>query len=143
MADFTERSVNFNLTVSALFLLKALLAARFRNQKSFSLLRQVFIERLSVDCLVILPSIMAARVTTATFTYNYILVLLILVGSELTILLANAKYLAQKSRIEVIEQLQPSQAPDFISHFNLRTKSVVAFINTWKASKYLVGTLGD
>lgn len=41
-----------------------------------------------------------------------------------------------------MEMLQASQRIDYISHFNSRSKSIVAYINTLRATTQLVHSLG-
>ena len=55
LANFTERSITFNIIVSAGFLAKSLIGARYRKRTSFSLLREYVIQRLLMDCVIILP----------------------------------------------------------------------------------------
>jgi magnesium-transporting ATPase (P-type) len=105
LANFTERSIQFNIVISAAFLSKCLIGLRFRNIASFSEMRQYFIIRLTVDTVLILPIIVYYKLRSATYTYNYIIVIITLVVSELIIILKNSKNLYQKSIVENIEYL--------------------------------------
>ena len=116
---------------------KCIIGMRYRNIASFSVLRQYFIIRLAADTVLILPIVVYFKLRSATYTYNYIIVIITLVISELVIMLKNSKNLYQKSIVETIEGLSPSQEVDFISHFNSRSRSFVAYVNTWKAAKYI------
>lgn len=142
MANFTERSVEFNLVVSLAFLLKCLIGAQFRMINSFQALRKLIVIRLLADCFCILPIIIYYRYFSFTYTYNYVIIIFCLCISELILILKHVIYLYSKSMVECIEELQASQKVDFISHFNTKSKSVVAYINTFKAAKYLNNTLG-
>lgn len=51
----------------------------------------------------ILPMIVYYKLRSATYTYNYIIVIITLVVSELIILLKNTKNLYSKSIVENIE----------------------------------------
>jgi hypothetical protein len=102
------------------------------------MLRTYFIHRFLVNCMLILPLIVIYQVWSATYTYNLIIVLIVLLLSELAITLGHSKYLYKKSVVELVEEIQPSQQPDFISHFNSKTRSIVAYLNSWKATKYLI-----
>jgi hypothetical protein len=106
----------------------------YRNIASFSVLRQYFIIRLAADTVLILPIVVYYKLRSATYTYNYIIVIITLVISELVIMLKNTKNLYKKSIVEIIEGLQDGQELDFISHFNSRSRSFVAYVNTWRAA---------
>ena len=72
---------------------------------SFVTLRHLFIMRLAADTFIILPIIIIYKLSSATYSYNYIIVLIILVISELVIILKNLKNLYSKTIIENIEQI--------------------------------------
>jgi hypothetical protein len=141
LSNFTERSIEFNLIVAAAFLAKALFGTSLRKSKSFHLLRTYIMKRLALDCALILPLIVFYKTYSATSSNNLLIVLGVLTLSEVGILLTFGRFLFKKSKIECIEDLQPSQGPDFISHFNSRKKSIVTFINTYRASKFIVSKL--
>ena len=105
-------------------------------------LRLYFITRLIVDIVLILPLVIYFKMTSATYSYNYFIVVGVLVLSELIILLKHIKNLYKKTIIECIEQIQDSQEVDFISHFNSQTRSFISYINTWKAANFLVKHMG-
>jgi hypothetical protein len=88
LANFTERSQQFNLVISGAFLCKCIIGTQFR-QSSFSKLREYFILRLTADAVLILPIVVYYKLRSATYTYNYIIVILTLVISELILLLKN------------------------------------------------------
>jgi predicted nucleic acid-binding protein len=123
--------------ISAAFLSKCLIGSRFRRN-SYTLFRDYFILRIVADAAIILPIVVYYKLRSATYTYNYIIVMLTLTLSEIALLLKNLRHLYRKSIVESIESLQPSQQVDFISHFNTRSRSFVAYINTWKAASFLL-----
>lgn len=108
LANFTERSQQFNIVISAAFLSKSLIGIQYREKASFSLLRQYFIMRLAADTILILPLVVYYKLFSATYTYNYIIVIITLVLSELVLILKNTKNLYKKSIVELIESLQES-----------------------------------
>jgi len=142
MANFTARSIEFNLVISGLFLLKSIMGARMRHLNSFLVLRKFMAVRLLLDGLLILPVIGYYRYWSVTYTYNYLIVVIVIMITELVLVLNHLPHLYKRSIIECMEQLQPSQKIDFISHFNSKSKSVVGYVNTFKATKYLTQQLG-
>ena len=103
VANFTARSIRFNITVSAAFLVKCLLGTKFRHHKSFTLFRLFFIQRLLVDVVLILPIVITFKLTSATYSYNYVIVVVVLTLAELAIFLRNITHLYKKTIVECIE----------------------------------------
>lgn len=58
--------------------------------------------------------------------------------SELGILVWHFRKLYTKSIIECMESIEESQKVDYISHFNTKSRSFAAYINTYKATEMLV-----
>ena len=104
IANFTERSVLFNVVISAAFLSKALISAHMRNQKSFSLVRKLTVIRLGADCL-ILPILVYFKYFSKAYAYNFYVVLIIMALTELGYLLNHFRHLGRKSIIECLEQI--------------------------------------
>ena len=107
MANFTERSVMFNLVISGAFLSKVMISAHMRSSKSFSVVRKLTVIRLGADCL-ILPLLIYFKYFTKAYTYNYFVVLIILALTELGYLMHHFRHLGNKSIIECLEQISPS-----------------------------------
>ena len=105
LANFTERSIQFNIVISIAFLVKCLIGGKYRNNASFVRLRLHIITRLAIDICLILPIIFIYKLNSATYTYNYIIVLITLVVSEILVLVKNGRNLYSKTIIESIEQV--------------------------------------
>jgi len=82
---------------------KAFLGGRYRHHRSFLKLRLYFVTRLLVDIGLILPLVVVFRISSATYSYNYLIVVGAVVVSELIIVLRYAKDLYKKTVIECIE----------------------------------------
>ena len=105
LADFTARSIQFNIVISLFFLAKVLLSARYRLYKSFTTLRNLVTNRLAIDAIVILPVVALYRARSATSSYNILIVFILLSVSELIILIRYAANLFLVNSIEVLEAL--------------------------------------
>ena len=103
LANFTERSIQFNIVVSMAFLVKCIVGGKYRNHASFVRLRLHIITRLAIDICLILPIIFIYKINSATYTYNYIIVIITLVVSEIFVLVKNSSNLYTKTIIESIE----------------------------------------
>ena len=108
MANFTERSIQFNLVISSSFLVKSCLGMYMRNIKSYKALRKLMIYRLMIDTVVIMPIIGYYQHTSLAYTYNYIIILFCIVISELILILKHCPHLYKKTIIESMETVQPS-----------------------------------
>jgi hypothetical protein len=75
---------------------------------SYSMLRFYFIVRLATDTALILPIIVYYKLRSATYTYNYIIVIITLIVSEIVIILKNMKNLYSKTILENVEEIQAS-----------------------------------
>jgi hypothetical protein len=62
--------------------------------------------------------------------------------TEIFALMRNFKNLISKSKIEVMETIEECQKVDFISHYNVKSKSIVTHINPYLAAKYLLENHG-
>ena len=109
MADFTERSFQFNVMASCVFLLKCLISAGYRNYKSYSSVRILFAIRLSIDGLIIMPGIYVYRWYTATSSYNILMVFFITTASEAFLVLIYSWQLFLVSTVEHIEKISPNR----------------------------------
>lgn len=105
VANFSSRSIRFNLSISGAFLMKALVGGQWRHLKSYLKFRQYFVIRLAIDIFIILPMIMIFQTISQTFIYNYLIVIIILSFSELAIFLKYLPLLYRKSVLESIESL--------------------------------------
>jgi len=76
---------------------------KYRNHASFVRLRLHIITRLAIDICLILPIIFIYKINSATYTYNYIIVIITLVVSEIFVLVKNSSNLYTKTIIESIE----------------------------------------
>lgn len=103
LADFTKRSIQFNIVSSGLFLLKCLIGARYIASKSYTSLRYLTATRLLVDGLLIMPCIFIYRSYSATSSYNLLMVFFIATVSELFIVLRHFGNLFFVSTVECIE----------------------------------------
>lgn len=142
ISNFTERSVQFNLVICSGFLLKAMAGAYNRQIKSFLKLRKLMVVRMLVNCFVLLPILGYYLYQSRAYKYNFAIIAICIVASELLLILKHCGHLFTKSTIECMEVLQASQRIDYISHFNSRSKSIVAYVNTLRASTQLVQSLG-
>ena len=88
--------------------MKCIVGGKYRNHASFVGLRLHMITRLLIDICLILPIIFFYKIYSATYTYNYIIVIITLVLSEIFVLVKNGRNLYTKTIIESIEQIQDS-----------------------------------
>ena len=105
LANFTERSVEFNLVIALAFLVKCIIGAQSRQINSFQALRKLIVLRLIADCFCIMPIIVYYKYLSFTYTYNYIIIIICLCISELVLILNHIMHLYSKSMLECIEQL--------------------------------------
>lgn len=105
LSNFTERSVVFNIVISSCFLLKALIGAYFRSIKSFRILRKIMNLRLVLDIVLFIPCVFLFLQRSKAYKYNFVIILLSLLASELLIVLNNCKHLYNKTTIECMEML--------------------------------------
>ena len=102
-ANFRKRSIQFNLVISATFLLKCLITGTYRFQKSFKTLRRLMVIRYLTDSVLILPVVLYFHHETQAYIYNLLIVLLILVFSELILFLQHFPSLYTKTKLECVE----------------------------------------
>ena len=65
--------------------------------------------RLLVDIFLIVPAIIYFKLRSSTSAYNFIVVALTLVATELIVVLRNTSSLYYKSTVECIEAVQPEK----------------------------------
>ena len=133
LANFSRRSFKFNLSIAGQFLLKALVGGYWRHLKSYIKFRQYFVIRLGVDIILILPTIIWFQIFSKTFIYNYFIVIITVVVSELALFIKYISLFYTKSSLEQIETLlTPYDQRQFelITLYNMRSKCIMLMINT-------------
>jgi hypothetical protein len=134
LSNFSERSIQFNIVVSVVFLIKCFLGARYRPHKSFTMLRWYIIMRFFLDLFLLVPVLAYFLVRSSTSAYNLIIVFLIISISELIVILRNINNLYAKSDVECLEMLQPDEKVNlngfpqqsfYLWHYNIKLRSFV------------------
>ena len=107
LADFTERSIQFNIVATGVFLFKCIIGTNYRDKKSYTALRNLMVIRLMIDALIVMPLIAFFRKYSATSSYNLLMVFFVTITSQLFVILRHFANLFFVSTIECIEQISP------------------------------------
>lgn len=100
LCDFTARSIQFNISIAVLLVIKVAIGANFAAQKTFTILRWHMTLRVVVDALLIIPAMLVFKMLFSTSAWNLLIVFLVLTFSELLLLARNFNYLYYIGSIE-------------------------------------------
>lgn len=134
--NLQQRSIIFDVVLSAALLVKVLIGLFFYKHNNASSLRLYFLWRYLYNIFVIYPLIVVLRYFTPTYILNYFLAGGITLLFEIIITLCYIKHLLFKKPIENIEDI-----PGF-SIKSIRDDMTVMHIKSIKSGDFLIKKLG-
>ena len=133
LSSYTERSIRFNIAITILFFVKAILGTRYRLVRQYRALRLLLVQRFLFDIFLIIPAVGYFRLYSNCSPFNLAIVIFVVAISELITLIRNCWYLGRKSTIETIESLQATGAHVNLQGFTQKPLSIWYFNKKLKA----------